>query len=117
MQVIITARGADLTDALRDYVEEKIGGLTKFFDQIIRADVVLGLQTRHHQKGDIFFAECKLEVPGKDVFVKEDGDNVYKAIDKARESLGAELKKIKVLRREKSKKARKFIRERKSYEI
>lgn len=117
MHVVITARGADLTEAIRVYVEEKIGGLEKFFDQIIRADVVLGMETHHHQKGNVFFAECKLEVPGKDIFAKECDDNVYKAIDKTREFLAAELKKFKVLRREKSKKARKFVRERKAYQI
>ncbi len=69
--------------------------MEKFFTGIIRADVVLGLETRHHQKGDIFFAECKLEIPGNDIFMKKEAGDLYGAIDELKSGLEMELKKHK----------------------
>ena len=54
MQIKITGRGIELTDAIRDYTEKKINGLSKFYYNIIRADVVVGVESHHHLKGDIF---------------------------------------------------------------
>jgi len=95
MQIKITGRGIELTDAIRDYTEKKINGLSKFYYNIIRADVVVGVESHHHLKGDIFLAECRLYVPGKDVFASKNEKTLYKAIDKIRDYLEQELKKHK----------------------
>jgi putative sigma-54 modulation protein len=95
MQIIITGRGVDLTDAIESYVTKKINGLEKFFDSIIRADVALGKLSNHHKKGDVFFAECKLEVPGESLFAKKEASSAYEAVDVLRDHLEAELKKRK----------------------
>ena len=95
MQIIISGRGVKLTDAIEDYVNKKINGLEKFFKGIIRAEVIVGMETHHHNKGEIFYAECKLEVPGHDVFAKKTDKTVYSAIDAMRDFLEGELKKHK----------------------
>ena len=95
MQIIITGKGIELTDAIKDYAEKKISGLDKFFDGIIRAHVTVGMETRHHQKGSVFVCECKLEIPGNDVFASKNEAVLYKAIDKVRDYLESELKKSK----------------------
>lgn len=95
MQVIIAGRGVDLTDVIESYVTKKINGLDKFFGGIIRADVALGKLSNHRTKGDIFFAECKLEVPGESLFAKKEAASAYEAIDVLRDHLEAELKKRK----------------------
>ena len=117
MQINITGKGIDLTDPIKDYVEKKIGGLEKFYDQIIRAHITVGLETNRHKQGKIFIAECRLEVPGNDLYASKNEKNLYKAIDKVKDYLDGELKKHKVKTRQKAKSARKDTRENKSYKI
>lgn len=95
MQIIITGRGIKLTDAIEDYVNKKINSLEKFFPGIVRAEVVVGVDNHHHKKGTIFVAECRLSVPGNDVFASKLELTLYKAIDKVRDYLEGELKKHK----------------------
>ncbi|MSU75785.1 MAG: ribosome-associated translation inhibitor RaiA [Candidatus Magasanikbacteria bacterium] len=95
MQIIISGRGLKLTDAIEDYVNKKVNGLEKFFSGIIRAEVTVGLETHHHNKGEIFYAECKLEVPGHSVFAKKTDKTLYSAVDTMRDYLEGELKKHK----------------------
>ena len=117
MQVNITGKGIELTEAIKSYVEEKIGSLEKFYDQIIRANVIVGVESHHHNKGNIFITECKLEVPGNDVFASKNEKTLYKAIDKVRDYLEAELLKHKTKTREKDKKDKRKVREVKEYKI
>ena len=102
----------ELTEPIKDYVEKKILMLEKYSDKIISADVVVGMNSKHRTKGDVFFVEVNLNVPGELIRVaKEEGD-LYKAIDKVKDHLKVELQTIKEksLRRDK-----KLLREQKSY--
>ena len=104
MQTQITGKHMELTDAIKDYVNKKMLALNKFYNEkIIRAEVVLGVNSEHHNKGDKFFAECKLDVPGKNLFAVKEEDSLYKAIDKIRDYLELELKKYKLKQRVQSK--------------
>jgi putative sigma-54 modulation protein len=116
MNIIITGKGMDLTEAIKDYVDKKIGGLEKFYDQILKADVKVGKESEHHLKGDIFVCECRLDVPGVDLFASKNEKNLYKAIDKVRDYLEGELKKHKILQREKIKKNKRLVRAEKEYQ-
>lgn len=115
MQIIVNGRGMELTDAIKDYAEKKMNGLEKFYNKIIRANMNVGIESHHHQKGEIFVAECKLEVPGKDIFASKNEKTLYKAIDKVRDYLESELKKHKVKQRVKDKKDMREVREVKTY--
>lgn len=115
MNIIITGKGMDLTEAIKDYVEKKIGGLEKFYDQILKADVKVGKESEHHLKGEVFACECRLDVPGVDLFASKNEKNLYKAIDKVRDYLEGELKKHKILQREKIKKNKRLVRAEKEY--
>lgn len=115
MQIIISGRGLALTDAIENYVNKKFGGLEKYFAGIIRADVTVGQETHHHLKGEIFFAECKLEVPGVDSFVKKTGKDLYATIDILKDHLEGELKKHKAKLRSGVKKSKVAGRSNKEY--
>lgn len=95
MQIKTSGKQLAITEAMEGYVEKKLNPLDKFFDGIIMGNVILGMETKHHNKGEIFYAECKLEVPGKDLFAKSTAKDVYAAIDLLQEELKAELKKHK----------------------
>jgi len=103
MQTKINGRGIKLTEAIKSYAEDKIGKLDKFYNNIIRANITVGMESHHHQKGEIFFAECRLEIPGNDLFASKTEKTLYKAIDKIRDYLELELKKHKVKTRKKDK--------------
>ena len=117
MQIKVNGRGIELTEAIRNYAEKKISGLNKFYDKIIRAVITVGVESHHHQKGQIFIAECKLEVPGNDLFASKSEKTLYKAIDKIRDYLEAELKKFKTKSREKEKKDKRRVRNNKEYTV
>jgi putative sigma-54 modulation protein len=95
MQITMTGRGVELTEALKDYVEKKLGLLEKFYEHIERIEVAVGRETHHHQKGDVFFAEAKAIVPGTDLFIKEEAGEAYAAVDALRDRLEYDLKKHK----------------------
>lgn len=115
MQVHITGRGIELTEAIETYVENKIKGLDKFFSGILRADVVVGMESHHHKKGEIFVAECKLAVPGKELFASKNEKELYKAIDKVRDYLEGELKKYKAKMRGDERRTKTVRRDNKEY--
>lgn len=117
MQINITGRGIELTPAIESYVHKKIEALDKFYNQIIRAQVIVGIESHHHTKGSIFFAECRLEVPGRDIFVSETKEDLYQAIDKVRDHAEAELKKHKTKEREKTKQDKMSARHAKEYTL
>jgi len=107
----------DLSEPTKDYVTEKMTALNKFYNEkIIRADVVVGVISEHHLKGKKFFAECKLDVPGKNLFAIKEEQTLYKAIDKIRDYLELELKKYKLKQRVNSK-DKKTNRDDKEYKI
>lgn len=104
MEIQITGRGIDLTEAIKDYASKKAESLNKFYNnRITRAEIIVGVNSLHHRKGDMFNAEFKLDVPGKNLFAAKQEENLYKAIDKVRDYLESELKKYKLKQRVQSK--------------
>jgi ribosomal subunit interface protein len=85
----------ELTQAIKEYVFEKVDGLEKFFSGVLQADVEVGKTSRHHQKGDVFFCEMNLSVPKTLLRSREEMDDLYKAINKAKDRMQRELKKYK----------------------
>jgi len=105
MHITITGVHLDITQAINDYVEEKIGSLSKFTgDGVVKVDVYLSKTTEHHVHGDIFKAEANLHVDGKNLSAKTTSEDLYKSIDEVKDILARELthhkdKKISVFRR------------------
>ena len=113
MIVTIHGTGIELNDAIKEYVEEKILGLAKFYNNITQARVDVGRTTHHHQKGKIFYAEVNLHLPRKMLRVVKEATDLYKAIDKVKDHLKLELEKTKEKRRAKDKK---MLRGKKEYQ-
>jgi len=63
MNLTITGHHLDVTPAIRGYVEEKMGRVTRHFDQVIDVSVILSVD-KLQQK-----AEANVHVPGKDIYV------------------------------------------------
>ncbi|MEC9493109.1 ribosome hibernation-promoting factor, HPF/YfiA family [Flexistipes sp.] len=89
MHIQITAKNIDLTDAIRSYVNKKIGKVKKYFDQVIEVHVVLEVQKNLH------IAEVLVNAKG--VFLKglEKSEDLYASIDLAVDKIERQLVKYK----------------------
>ena len=112
MIVTIHGTGIELTPAIREYAETKIESLTKFFDQITKAEIDVGMTTQHHNKGEIYYADVNLHIPGNVLRVSKEEKDLYKAIDTVKDHLKIDLEKIKGKKRAKDKKG---LRQEKEY--
>ncbi len=96
MQIDIKGTNLELTESIKDYVNEKIGSLEKFYNGILVARVDVGLTTKHHQKGKIFRAEVNLEVPQQHIIRAEaEREDLYMAINEVKDELQRQIKKYK----------------------
>jgi putative sigma-54 modulation protein len=88
-----TGRNLDITDAMKNYTEEKLGKLEKFFDHIIDAKVIMSYnQTRNVDPARV---EVQINVPTGIVRAEENGQDTYAAVDKAVDKLERQLKRFK----------------------
>lgn len=97
MQINIKTKNITLTDAIKEYVEEKIGPLEKFLQGVepIIVEVEVGKTSQHHNKGDVFRAEVQIEVPGKLLRAESVKDDLRKAIVEVKDNLQVQIKKYK----------------------
>jgi len=100
MKINIKATNAKLTPEAHEMINEKVGGLTKYFDNIIEADVEIGLISFHHRNGDNFRAEINLTVPGTVLRAEAETDNIEKSINEAKDKMKQELIKYKEKKQE-----------------
>lgn len=114
MIINIRATGMELTPAIKQYAEEKFEKLTRYFNNIQKIDIDVGLRSHHHQHGKIYYSEVNVHVPGKLVRVQRDATDLYKAIDSVKDHLKVELNE---LQERMSEKDRKGIRALKQYSM
>ncbi len=96
MNINIKATNMDLTSAIRDYVENKIGNLEKFISKYgdnAQVQVEVGKTTQHHQKGDVFRTEINISLAGNSYQFRAESetDDLYASIDLAKDELEREL--------------------------
>ncbi len=89
----IQATNIDLTDALRNYVTEKVESVSRFAKRFEPCDVAIevGKTSEHHNKGDVFFAEINVAVLGDVVRAHSERDDLYAAIDEAKDDVKRQL--------------------------
>jgi len=89
MNTNIKATNIELTDAISDYVNKRLAGLEKFVREGEEMDVYVevGKTTKHHKQGDYFRAEFNIEISGSKFYTFSEKEDLYKAIDDAREQV------------------------------
>lgn len=95
MKTSIRATNVDLTEDTKKYINEKMDSLDKFFKNIIYSKVEIGMNSKHHQKGKIFFCEANIKVPNNLIRVKKTSESLLKSIDKTKDHLRVILKRHK----------------------
>lgn len=89
MQIFLTGRNLEVTEALRRYAEEKVGRLQKYLEKITSAHIVLSLQ-KYRQ-----IAEVTLRVRDLTIRGEESTEDLYSSIDLVVEKLERQLQKYK----------------------
>lgn len=79
MKVNLQAVNFNAKDELVEFVEEKLGKLDQFYDQIVAADVFLKLDNNNSKENKI--VEVRLQVPGDDIVVSKDGQTFEEVIN------------------------------------
>lgn len=89
MNIQITGKNIELTDAIRSYVEKKVTKVKKYFDQVIDVQVILDVQKNVHI--------AEILVNAKGVFLKglEKSEDLYASIDLAIDKIDRQLVKYK----------------------
>ena len=110
MKIIIKTTNLKLNQALKDFIEEKIGSLEKFaeifqkryFDNFfgkgkprVEAWIEIGKTTLHHRKGPFFRAECQMRFPGKSLRSIACSKDLRLAITEVKDELQRQLKQYK----------------------
>lgn len=90
VKVSVTFRHTEPTDALKQYAEEKMHRLGKYFSQPLDAHVVLSVESKERQT-----AEVELHAHGGMIHAKEQTEDLYAAIDLVTDNLKRQLKKQK----------------------
>lgn len=100
MKITIKATGLELTPPIKEFIEDKIGSVQKFlqrFDEnnAVLANVEIGRPSTHHHKGEVYFAEVNINVPGNIIRAKAEDADIRVAINKAKDILKREVDKYK----------------------
>jgi putative sigma-54 modulation protein len=98
----IKATNTDLTPAIAEHVRKKLVSLEKVVDkddESASVSIEVGVKTKHHQQGDIFFAEINMHVAGGDFFAAAEGSDLYSAVDEVKDEIIRELNSHKSRRR------------------
>ncbi len=89
MQVNISGQHLEVTDALRDYVNEKFERLARHFDKITNVQVIMHVE-KLQQK-----IEATLHIAGGEVVANAEHEDMYAAIDLLADKLDRQLIKHK----------------------
>ena len=89
MQVNLSGHHVDITDSLRNYVNEKIQKLDRHFDKALDIHVVLTVEKLRHK------AEATLHVSGSNLHADDVQEDMYAAIDGLIDKLDRQGKKFK----------------------
>ncbi|MDR2982198.1 MAG: ribosome-associated translation inhibitor RaiA [Puniceicoccales bacterium] len=98
--ILITGLNLDLTDALKDSVNEKMAKLFKHNEKIVRLHIELEYQPSRKRQGE-FIAKGRIELRGPDVVVSVESDDLYKSIDILEEKLTRQIRRRHRLEKEK----------------
>ena len=89
MQVNLSGHHVDITDSMRNYVNEKIAKLDRHFDNALDINIVLTVEKQRHK------AEATLHVSGGNLYADDVQEDMYAAIDGLVDKLDRQGKKHK----------------------
>ncbi len=91
MNIKITARKFKAHETLKDYINEEISSLQKFYDNIMNVEVVLSYIKPNNSVKN---AEIIMQIPGQTLKAQDESDDFNKSVASATNKLKSQLKKI-----------------------
>jgi putative sigma-54 modulation protein len=89
MQVSISGRHMEVTEALKDHIGGRLDKVTGHFDRVIDAEVVLSVEKHRH------IAEITLHANGVRIHGKEASEDMYQSIDTVVDKIDRQILKFK----------------------
>lgn len=96
MNIQFYAKNVELTGEIKDYINEKIGGLDKYEANVTECRIDLSKDT-HHQKGKVYRFEVNLKLSYDKNLIRTvvASETIMSAIDLAKDKLQRQISKIK----------------------
>ena len=94
MKIIISGKHLKITDAIKNYTEEKINKISKYTDAITEVAVVLSVEDTK-SSGQIHKADGLVYASGTKIKVETENTDLYAAIDELEEKLERQVRKYK----------------------
>ena len=91
MKLTIYGKGLTLTDAIKTYVESKIGRVEKFYDGIVKVDVYLTVKKA--KSGENTKVDVLAYLEGSTIKCSQQDSDMYAAIDTTSDVLERQIKK------------------------
>ncbi len=89
MQINITGHNVEVTEALRNYVNDKMDHLKRLEEYVKSVNVILSIENLDHK------ASAKISVKGEELFAEANAETMYAAIDGLVDKLERQLVKYK----------------------
>lgn len=94
MDILVQADGLNLTESLRNVVEEKIGRVEQYAPRALRARVRIRKTSAHANQAQ-FVVRVLVELPGTDMSAEQIGPEPMVALDFVAEKIERRLRKLK----------------------
>jgi putative sigma-54 modulation protein len=100
MKIEIKYTQFEATPDIEEYALKRMGTLEHFLKSFEKeSEITLFLEiarsTKHHKKGDVFYAEAMLEAGGKKMRGTATGKDIRAALDDVKEKLKKEIRRYK----------------------
>jgi putative sigma-54 modulation protein len=100
MQISVTFRQIEPSEALKNYVTDRLNKFKRYLDGPVEAHVVLGLEKFRH------LADVTIDSNGKIIKGREENADMYAAIDLVMDKIDMQLKKLREKLRDKGDRSR-----------
>ncbi len=110
MKLMIHTKNLELTPAINEWIAEKIGAMDKLFKKAdeVEARVEIGRPSKHHQKGQVYYAEMNLKMGGQLLRATIEHEDLRTAVDFVRDDLERQIKKLKSKNRDMNRKPKRI---------
>lgn len=98
MKFSIKGTNIELTDGIRNAVAKKLATLDERVKKLggsVTGDVEVAKTSNHHKKGAHFRAEIQVHLPGAMLYAESIQEDLYVAINDAKNEVGRQIRKYK----------------------
>jgi putative sigma-54 modulation protein len=94
MRMIISGKHLEITEAIRDYAEKKVGKIKRYFDNIMEVDITLSVE-HTKSEGDKHIADVLIFANGTKIKASATDISLYASIDEVVDVLENQVTKYK----------------------